>query len=242
MLRGCDVSVFQGSIDWEKAKEVLGLRFVYVKVAEGLAVRPDPRAAFNVDEARKAGLAVGGYAFLHVEADIPTQVALHQKHFLDVGLGAPGDLPPACDLESPEDPARWPALGLTGEIIRRRALLYLAGMQGWGNQIPLLYSYSSYWSEIGGPSEPAFSSYNLWAASYPGGSWPSGLQKPADFQPWPSWAFWQWSDKGKLPSGVTVDLDVFNGGEEELQAILKKAPLVNVATTDPAMPEGIDKA
>lgn len=238
LMRGLDVSSYQGVVDWP-AVAAQGYRFAIVKIAEGLGIAPDAQAERNLTGARAADLVVGGYFFLHVERDIPTQLALHQKLAREVGFGQTGDLPPAMDLESPENPAAWPGLGLTAEIIRSRALVYLEGLKAWSpNQTPLLYTDLYYWQACGGVSDPRFSAYALWAASYNVNAWPIEGQKPLVFRPWTAWAFWQWSDKVKLPSGAPTDADVYWGTETDLQAILKRDE--NVATSDPAIEPGTD--
>jgi lysozyme len=236
MLRGLDVSSYQGAIDWP-AVAAAGYRFTYVKIAEGLSINPDSRAAFNVAEARKAGLVIGGYFFLHVERDIPTQLALHKKHAEAVGFGLPGDLPAACDLESPEKPAAWPGLGLTPQLICDRALVYMAGMKSWSpRQTPLLYTDLYYWTACQGVSDARFQSYALWAASYNVLAWPIGNQKPLVFRPWTTWSFWQWSDSARIPGvSVPIDADVFWGDETDMLNITKPDVVSVTELDDPAM-------
>jgi GH25 family lysozyme M1 (1,4-beta-N-acetylmuramidase) len=109
--------------------------------------------------------------------------------------------------------------------LRQRGLAYCQAVQDLsGGVAPFLYSYPNYWQELQGASEPRFAAFNLWQASYsvPTQSWPIDGQSPNVLRPWTSWAFWQFTDRGKLPGGGGVDLDVFWGGETDLQALRLK--------------------
>lgn len=237
MLRGLDVSRYQGDLsekDWDDIARI-GCRYALVKVAEGLGQSPDPLAERDISRARAAGLVVGGYSFLHPELSPEDQAKIHFKLSQDVGLGQVGDLPPCIDLESPK-PKDWSRAGLSPLSIRERALAYAELVEELWAQTPTLYTYPDYWMNLGGGSEPKFTHLNLWIASYTVKGWPVDGQRPLILKPWTAWTFWQWSGGSvKLPSSTPCDLDVFWGGETELQALLRK-PDVVVETTDPVGP------
>lgn len=221
LLRGCDVSAYQSLVDWPTAADRLSLRFVLVKVAEGLGKLPDAYAEKNLSGARAAGLVVGGYFFLHPEEDVEAQAKLHCSLASSVGAGRVGDLPFAVDIESPA-PDKWAGLGLTSEELRRRALAYVEAVEEISGSMPMIYTYPDFWSHLEGSLEPRFSRSPLWMASYSSKGWPLPGQAPFIPRPWTSWAFWQWTDSGYLPNGAKVDQDCFWGEETDLQALLKK--------------------
>jgi len=235
VLRGIDCSSYQGVIAWPLVAEQCNLRFAIVKTAEGMGSSPDVKAGSNVIAANKAGLAVGGYFFLHPQASMKAeaQAKLHFTLAQDVGLNRPGDLPPFVDLEGPL-PTSWSNVGFTPSSLRGWTLDYLAALGSLWGMVPCLYSYPDFLMQLGVGGEPAFSSFGLWMASFTSPSgWPIDGQHPMVLRPWTSWQFWQWSSNLKLPNGVGCDADVFNGGETELQAILQKGDAV-VTTGGPA--------
>lgn len=244
MLKGLDVSYVQGRIsDW-KALYALGHRFVFVKVGEGNKALPDPRAADDIKGARDAGLKVGGYFFAYplptlnasVNRDPDKQAELHYALGQGIGLGV-GDLPPQLDLEWPE-PQNWAHWGCSAAQIRDWGLAYLAKQESLWGVTPGLYTYRDFWRELGASSETRFARSKLWMASYIPGEWPAPGQTPFIPQPWTDWTFWQTTGgKYKLPSGVPVDLDVFNGDEAALEALCMKPDQV-VETIDPAAGSG----
>jgi len=239
MLKGLDVSSYQGSVPWQRVASEMACRFALVKVAEGLLSSPDPWAARSAAGAREAGLVIGGYFFLHAERDVEAQAKLHFKLASDLGVGIEGDLPFAVDFESPE-PTTWASLGLTALELRQRGLAYCQAVRDLsGGVAPFLYTYPDFWRELQGATEPRFATFPLWQAAFtvPYQSWPVDGQSPNVLRPWTSWCFWQFSDRGKLPGGGGVDLDVFWGEETDLQALRKKNPGTLEGTPEFVVPD-----
>ena len=210
-----------------KAAEALNLRFVIVKTAEGMGQKPDSFAISNVKNARAAGLATGGYFFLHPQASVSPQeqAKLHFSIAQDCGLNRAGDLPPCVDLETPLTTS-WSNVGFSPSSLRGWTLDYMAELGSLWGMSPVLYSYPDFLMQLGVGGEPAFAAYRLWLASYTERAWPVNGQRPIVLRPWTSWSFWQWSAQVKLPSGVSVDGDVFWGEETDLQAILQRPDVV----------------
>lgn len=241
-IRGLDVSSIQGKIDWA-AVSASGVRFVMRKCGNGNNA-PDAGFATDIAGARAAGLAVGAY---HVGFPLPTDPAhpgraaadQAKAHFeASAGVGsAPGDLPPALDLEWPvPGSADWKKYGCSAPQVRAWALAYLeAAEQLWG-RLPLLYDgFPDYWAGIDGGAEPGFARYPLWVVNYPEqykGRTPPDGASPAIPPPWTAWTLWQHCGGGfHLPGGVPVDSDVFCGDEAAFAALrgLPLAAPVNVA-------------
>jgi lysozyme len=223
VLKGLDVSSYQGVIPWAQTAEGLDLRFAIVKTAEGMSVAPDVKAKANVEGARAAGLVVGGYFFLHPQAALKpeAQAELHFKLATDCGLHHVGDLPPFVDLEIPL-PTSWSNVGFTPSSLRAWTTDYLSALHSLWGMTPSLYSYPDFLMQLGVGGDPSFAAYPLWIASYVEKAWPIDGQRPLLPRPWVAWQFWQWSSQVRLVTGVTCDADVFWGGETDLQAILQK--------------------
>jgi len=232
MLRGVDISAVQGTVSFADVK-AMGCRFVICKGGEGNRPGPDPRFKEHVAGSRAAGLIPGVYQFVYplppdgVNAGRgPVEQAQH--HFdITGGFGShDGELPPLIDAEWPE-PQDWAKWGCNAAQIRGWLLAYLDEMTTLcGGRKPLVYTYPDWASHVGLASEPRFASYGLWLASYrKPATWPDdGTAFPA-VAPWTNTTFWQVSGRDmRLPNGVPVDCDVFNGGEAEL-ANLARIPM-----------------
>ena len=128
------------------------------------------------------------------------------------GVGA-GHLPPCLDVEdNPQFDGAWnvadndrylTALGKWIDAVRTTTLAW-----------PVLYTRAGFWQTLGNPT--AFSACPLWVASYR----EAPPKLPAG---WNRYTFWQYSERGAV-TGVTgdVDLNRFDGGQDELQALLLK--------------------
>lgn len=99
-VEGIDVSYAQGAnIDWHKVY-ANGVRFVYFKVNEGdLLDKTTTRS--RVTAAKRAGLLVGGYNFIHPRATRrgSTEFNIFYKRAKEVGLLDKGCLRPMLDFE-----------------------------------------------------------------------------------------------------------------------------------------------
>lgn len=230
MLKGVDVSSYQGALLWPQLKQDLDLSFVIVKACEGNKPQPDPLFEANVLHAKAAGLIVGAYHFVYplppaagIDYRSPqSQAALHFS--LSDGFGSKeGDLPPFIDFEWPEpkDFSKW---GCSPSQMRNWILDYLDTAASLWGCMPILYTYPDFWSRIQGPSEPLFAKKALlWQASYlsipahlaPVEAWPTSGPKEV-FKPWGEAAFWQWTDEETFPTGLKFDLDAFNGTTDDL--------------------------
>jgi lysozyme len=210
VLRGVDVSQYQGTVDWS-AVAASGVSFAFVKVAEGDGY-VDPLAAKNLAGARTAGLVVGAYNVAHPSqaSDPAAQARAHYGAALAAGGGLAGDLPHVIDFElsgrlSPADLAAW----FSAHEAELGRLL---------GTTPLAYTFPSFWAPLAGLVRSAGA---LWWASYSGRT-----DAPAAFAPvhkvpvpWQRARFWQWTDHGKLPNGAQVDADLFDGSLDDLRAL-----------------------
>lgn len=201
---GVDVSSYQGDVDWEMLAGQ-GVDFTFLKASEGSGLT-DRCFAANRAGARAAGVLVGPYHFFSYDSPGETQA----DNFLAAAPPLPGDLPPVVDLEfygaylkSPKAAEEvWPILDAL--LARLEA--------AWGVK-PILYvTDESYRLYVKGRYED----YPLWC-SFP-------LLSPV----WRDWDFWQYSHHATLDgySGPErfIDLDVFRGSRDELEAMRLPGP------------------
>ena len=102
MLKGIDVSAYNGEIDWKTVAEA-GIKYCWVKCSEG-TTHKNRRRQENLDGARAWGIRVGGYHFARPDTyqSLELKDARDEAHnFLQCyGTPQPDDLIPALDLES----------------------------------------------------------------------------------------------------------------------------------------------
>lgn len=118
---------------------------------------------------------------------------------------APGDLPPALDVEESGEQ--------TASALAAAIQQWLEAVQQRLGRTPVIYTSASFWNAaLGGTT--AFAGYPLWVAHYTSNALPN---MPAGFS---NFVFWQYSDAGNV-AGITgkVDLDWFQGSMAELRQL-----------------------
>lgn len=192
-VEGIDVSYAQGaSIDWHKVRES-GVRFVYFKVNEGDVIDKTTTLA-RVQAAKRAGLLVGGYNYVHPKATRrgSTEFKIFHKRAAQVGLLDKGCLRPMIDFETTH----------TNKFLTKQYV------SSWIKQCvkqsrihPLIYVGYYFWNQFGFRTNfncpilvPAYGS------------------KPHLPAQWKVMNFTQYTDKGRIP-GVAgyVDRDRYLG-------------------------------
>lgn len=199
-LPGLDVSAYQGAIGWP-AVAAAGYRFAWIKATEGTGYT-DPQFRVNWHEAAAWGLVRGAYHVARPDLNEPEAEA---DYFLaTVGMLAPGDLL-ALDCEEPLAPAVAP------DDWHDWALAWLRRVEARAGFLPLLYSRVSFMRAHNLTGHTDLADYGLWLAAYA----PTPAIAP---DPWPFWAFCQYTSAGSVP-GIAgpVDLDTFNGDEIQLR-------------------------
>jgi lysozyme len=208
MLKGIDVSEYQGNINWTAVAES-GVRYCFVKASEGVESR-DPLFAKNWAGMKSVGIIRSAYHFFIASKDPVIQA----QNFLGLTRSTweASDLPPVLDLEK--------SYGMSADRAIDQAGIWLDTVEKAIGRRPILYTFPSFWHDALGNSPRLGANYKLWIAHYethnpwvPGG--------------WKSWTFHQYSESGKTP-GIAgpCDLNHFNGDLDTLQTLLKaKAPL-----------------
>ncbi len=164
VVKGVDVSVYQGTVDWTKVKGA-GIDFAIARVSDGTGTL-DTTFATNWKGIAAESLVRGVYQYFEPAQDPVAQANLLLTQVTDAGGFVPGDLPPVMDMEKTG--------GQTDATIQ-------ANMQSWLDTIekafgrkPLIYTNASTATHFGGK----FTSYPLWVASW-GGTCPT---MPAGFR------------------------------------------------------------
>ena len=222
-IYGIDISKYQHihrrrvyGIDWKRLrithlghisrKKVRGevdypVSFVYVKCTEGLSVF-NPYYTRDVRAARKHGYPVGAYHFF------TTRPARRQAAcFLRRAGLRRGDLPPMLDVELSD--RKIEAMG-GREALFREMLVWLRLVGQACGTTPVLYVSQDFVNRhlLFAPEE--LRAYPVWVARY------------GEYKPYVHLLYWQLSPDGTV-EGIRghVDIDVFNGTEEQFRHYLR---------------------
>lgn len=187
MIRGIDVSRYQGRIRWSEVA-ASGVRFAWIKATEG-ATEIDDRFAESWTGALYAGILRGAYAFL-TSAPAAAQADL----FLRVYPGG-GELAPAVDLERGNN-GQEPSV--------TAALEFVNVLEAELGRAPFVYCSPSYAAtHLQGPEGRELAARcRLWLARW------GRNEEPEAPPPWGSWTALQ-TGAGPVP-GISgkVDLDL----------------------------------
>ena len=92
---GMDVSYYQETINWAKAKAG-GIEYSFIRVSDG-TTKHDPMFASNWTNSKAAGVIRGAYQFFRPSQDVNTQADI-MINAISGDFGS-GDLPPVIDVE-----------------------------------------------------------------------------------------------------------------------------------------------
>ena len=208
MLKGIDVSEYQGAINWTAVAES-GVRYCVIKATEGVESR-DPLFTKNWAGTKSVGIIRSAYHFFIASKDPIVQA----NNFLGLtrSLWEANDLPPVLDLEK--------SYGLSPDKVIDQAGIWLDTVEKAIGRRPIIYTFPSFWNDALANSPRLGTGYKLWIAHYETNNpWiPGG---------WKSWTFHQYSESGTVPGiAGNCDLNNFNGDLDTLQTLLNAiAPL-----------------
>lgn len=199
LIRGVDVSAYQGTIDWKKLADQ-DLYFAYIKATEGTDYK-DKQFDTNWEQARKTKLKVGAYMFVDLNEDGKKQA----EFFTQTVSVQKNSLPPVIDLElsSDMDETNMPS----ADSVQQKVSTIISVLKDKYDQTPIIYTN--------------YQTYNAYMANYQTDVkiWICDLsnQKP-DLSGQHQWVFWQYTQRGIL-NGYDgdeqfIDLDLFNGDEK----------------------------
>jgi GH25 family lysozyme M1 (1,4-beta-N-acetylmuramidase) len=195
---GVDVADYQhrngALIDWPQVAAA-GYKFAFVKATEG-DYYVNPYYAYDVAQAKEAGLYVAGYHFA-----IPnvSSGASQADYALRNGGYSPGgrSMPLALDIEyNPYGPECY---GLTPAEMVSWVSSFTAEARRLTGQLPIIYTTADWWNTCTGDSA-AFGADQLWVAAF-------GDDSPPMPAGWNDWTFWQYTSRGSVP-GITGPVDV----------------------------------
>jgi lysozyme len=192
LIKGCDVSAFQGSLDYKLLSDTY--KFVIFRNFVGNDSK-DKFISSNIQAARDNGMAVGIYNFVFPLPEAknkfnrcPKEQA--QLHFDNTEEGVSLI---ACDLEWPV-PQDWKKWNCNANQIKDWTRSYLTEFQELSGIKPVIYTYPSFAQSL--KMEDDFANYDLWIASY--------TKEPKIPSPWTDWQIWQNSGSARF-DGVNID-------------------------------------
>lgn len=195
-VKGIDVSMWQGDIDWQKVKDS-GVKFTFIRATKGSDL-VDPKFEQNRKGAHDVGLAVGYYHYFKPDQSVDDQI----KAFVStVGTVEKDNLRLVIDTENAK---LWEPF--TPEQRLKMIDDWCTGIKKTLGVTPevMIYGSPSFFDDTL-KNAAELSKHDLWIANYK-------VPEPRVPKPFTSWKFWQYSETGRVP-GIdgNVDLDMYNG-------------------------------
>jgi lysozyme len=215
MLKGIDVSRWQGTINWNLVRP--NIDFAIIKAGgSDVGKYTDPMFSRNRGEAKRVGVLVIGYYYFIGGGDPETEA----KHFFDIVGNLSGSEFVALDFEiAHNDPVGYSLRFL------RKAESYFGLKPMFYTNMGRVWQYD--WSPV------VRNNNGLWGAIFDGNA-----NSMPNAQEWPVIAIKQYTSSGRI-AGITentVDMDTFNGTMGQLLAYCKKGSSgAPVATTAPTL-------
>ena len=184
MLRGIDVSYWQGAIDWERVK-ASGVDFAFLRASVS-DYYSDETFYYNITQAQRAGIKVGVYHYC--KATTGASARAEARFFLDALEPYELDFPIVVDIEDSTQE------GLSVDELTRVAMVFCDEIKKAG-YTPMIYSSASWLNNRLDMSR--LSEYEVWVAHW-------GTTKPAYRG---SFGVWKYSCEGRV-SGISGDVDL----------------------------------
>lgn len=190
MLKGIDVSVYQGDIDWERVKPQIDFAILRIGLGDDIASQDDAKFERNYAECVRLGIPFAVYFFSYAvnKAKIQSEIA-HIKRLLD---GKTINAPVYIDVENTR--------GLDWRTISNAELLSV--MQEFNNQLNALgykmgiySSRSAFWNEK--MTDKWYDNISKWVAEY--GDKVNNFNRTYDI--------WQHTSKGRI-DGINGNVDM----------------------------------
>jgi lysozyme len=183
MLKGIDVSKWQGNIDWIKVKND-GVVFAIIRATYGKE-SVDPCFKINIDEAKKAGVPVGAYHYCY--AQTIDEARIEAEHFIKTVKDYSFDYPLVVDMEDKS------LEGLDKNTLTAIAntFLYIVKAAGYDTMV---YA-NKYWLE-NKLDTSKFRDHKIWIARYNNTLGYDGR-----------YDIWQYSSSGKV-DGISGNVDM----------------------------------
>lgn len=187
LMKGIDVSVHNGSIDWQKVKNS-GIQFAILRAGYGREMsQKDVRFEENYRNAKAAGIPISAYWYSYAMSE--DEARLEADVFLSVIKGKQFEMPIYFDLEEKKQ------FDLGKEKVSAIMRAFLERVESAGYFVGLYGSASSLTTHT---ADDIKSRYTIWLAHWTNQTDYSGAH-----------ALWQYSEKGTV-SGIfgNIDLDI----------------------------------
>lgn len=187
LMKGIDVSIHNGSIDWQKVKNS-GIRFAILRAGYGRELsQKDARFEENYRNAKTAGIPVGAYWYSYAMSE--DEARLEADVFLSVIKGKQFEMPVYFDLEEKKQ------FDLGKEKVSAIMRAFLERVESAGYFTGLYGSASSLKTHT---ADDIKSRYTIWLAHW---------TQQTDYSG--AYGIWQYSSDGKV-NGISgnVDLDI----------------------------------
>ena len=184
MIKGIDVSNWQGNVDFSKVK-ASGYEIAYIKATEGEHTL-DKNFNTNYTNAKASGINIGFYHFLHGNENGKTQAEWMYSNIKDKEC----QCKIAIDVEVTD--------GANADTLSQIVCDFAETIKSLTGKEVVLYTYTSF---LGANLNSSIDKYPLWIAEY-------GVNKPNISR---NYIGWQYADNGQVggcPNGNT-DLDYF---------------------------------
>ena len=216
-MKGIDVSVHNGNIDWGKVKSD-GIDFAIIRAGYGrLASQKDEKFEQNYAGAKAVGLPIGAYWYSY--AMTPEEAELEADVFLSVIKGKQFEMPVYFDLEEKKQ------FDLGKEKVSAIMRAFLEKVEAAGYFVGLYGSASSLTTHT---ADDIKSRYTIWLAHW------VNQTSYGD-----AYGIWQHSEKGRVDSiNGNVDLDI---GYKDFPTIIKGKGLNGWGKAEPTSTPAPDK-
>lgn len=203
MLKGVDVSKYDGTIDWQKAKSSGMVDFAILRAGYGkLASQKDIRFEDYYKGAKAAGVPIGAYWYSYAKS--VTEIQTEARVFLSVIKGKQFEYPVYLDFEEKSQFA----LGKATCTAMAKAFLDILEQAGY---YAGMYCSSSYLNNYF--TDEVKNRYTIWVAHY-------GVSKPS----YSGHDIWQYSSTGIVP-GIEHNCDLNYCYKGDFPKVIKEAGL-----------------
>lgn len=200
-VRGIDISHHQKRINWDELKKE-NIKFIIIKATEG-ADFIDPRFKENWENSINNNYQTGAYHFYRFCKTGKEQA----ENFIKTVPYSDKSLPPIIDLEYGGNCATKK----TKETIKKEIHDYLEIVKNYYGKKPIIYATQSFYNDF---IEGDYLNYDIWIRD---------IYSEPKLENERIWLLWQYANRGHL-KGIDgfVDLNVFNGSNEEYTKFLNK--------------------
>lgn len=209
---GIDVAKYQGTIEWATVAntgiDYAMVRLGYRGVMDG-DISQDSNARYNLQEASKAGIALGAYFFSTAVSE--EEAEEEARWAAQLMAGYPITYPVVYDCEGFDDPNSR-QYGMTKEQRTDAALAFLRTIEDLGYE-GMFYA-SKHELETKWETDRIEKDYKIWVAQYPAESYPDTPESSYDGMH----HMWQYTTEGAIDGiGQSVDLNVAYFGYEGIE-------------------------